>query len=129
MAVLKDQTSISIIGCGWLGLPLGAFLVKKGYLVKGSTTKKEKIGLLQEQDIQPYLIEANPRLNGMEIENFFYSDIIIINLPPGRKRPDVATFHPQQISAILAAIQESQQKHQKYYLLVPQEYLDQLTKL
>lgn len=28
--------TISILGCGWLGLPLGQHLVQQGYHIKGS---------------------------------------------------------------------------------------------
>ena len=33
---------ISIIGLGWLGLPLADHLIEQGYQVLGSTTSKEK---------------------------------------------------------------------------------------
>jgi 3-hydroxyisobutyrate dehydrogenase-like beta-hydroxyacid dehydrogenase len=33
---MKNE-SISILGCGWLGLPLAGELVREGYAVKGST--------------------------------------------------------------------------------------------
>ena len=39
--IQKDK--IGIIGCGWLGLPLAKLFLKNGFLVKGSTTSKEKI--------------------------------------------------------------------------------------
>ena len=31
------MTQISILGCGWLGLPLAKALLKNGFSVKGST--------------------------------------------------------------------------------------------
>lgn len=93
--------TISIIGCGWLGLPLGAFLVEKGNLVKGSTTRAEKLRLLKEQGITPFLIKVGEKLEGKNSGIFFQSEILIINIPPGRRRPDVENSHPAAIKKII----------------------------
>ncbi|TVQ69093.1 MAG: SDR family NAD(P)-dependent oxidoreductase, partial [Balneolaceae bacterium] len=37
---------ISIMGCGWLGFPLGLRLLEQDHFVRGSTTTKDKIPLL-----------------------------------------------------------------------------------
>lgn len=76
--------SISIIGCGWLGLPLAKFLFIKGYNIKGSTTSENKLATLKLEGIVPFLIHLNPALSGKQINNFLDSDLIIINIPPGR---------------------------------------------
>lgn len=47
---------VSIIGCGWLGLPLAKFLVQKGFPVKGSVTTESKINQLASLGIKPFLI-------------------------------------------------------------------------
>ena len=47
---------ISILGCGWLGLPLAKSLIEKGFSIKGSTTSEEKLQVLQNAGIQPFLI-------------------------------------------------------------------------
>lgn len=89
------------MGCGWLGLPLGEALHQKGHRVKGSTTREEKVTLLESKGIQPFCIYAGAELTGESIPAFFQNDVLILNIPPGRKRPDVATFHPQQIKTIV----------------------------
>jgi 3-hydroxyisobutyrate dehydrogenase-like beta-hydroxyacid dehydrogenase len=33
-----ENKSISILGCGWLGVPLAKHLIQKGFSVKGSVT-------------------------------------------------------------------------------------------
>lgn len=75
---------ISILGCGWLGMPLAKQLIQKGYSIKGSTTTETKLELLQYEGITPFLIslKANdiPRINDAFLEN---SEILIINIPPG----------------------------------------------
>jgi nucleoside-diphosphate-sugar epimerase len=77
---------ISILGCGWLGLPLAKFLVENGFSVNGSTTSYEKISLLEKNNIHPYLIrlsvdelEDTARLITHFLKN---STVLIINIPP-----------------------------------------------
>ena len=94
-------SKISILGCGWLGFPLAIHLANKGYVVKGSTRSPQKLAAFHEYKILPFLIEVNKRIKGNNIPLFFQSDILFINIPPGRKRKDVARSHPLQIAAIL----------------------------
>ncbi len=98
---MNNKPTISIIGCGWLGLPLGAFLVEKGFDVKGSTTRREKILILKENGILPFLIKAGQFLEGENIDSFFQSEILIINIPPGRRNPNVENTHPKEIQNIV----------------------------
>jgi len=70
-------------------------------LVKGSTTQVEKCALLREYGIQPFRIRATEHLQGENIDEFFQSDLLILNIPPGRKRADVLSYHVQQIKNIL----------------------------
>ena len=70
---------ISILGCGWLGLPLAKRLVQKGHQVKGSTTSARKMAVIKSAGIIPYLIkltESEPRLS-----DFINADILIITIP------------------------------------------------
>ncbi len=76
--------SVSIIGCGWLGLPLAKFLLANGYKINGSTTNENKLQTLKQEGIVPFLIHLNPAPSGSDINYFFDSDLIIINIPPGR---------------------------------------------
>ncbi|MDC1274067.1 SDR family NAD(P)-dependent oxidoreductase, partial [Flavobacteriaceae bacterium] len=43
-----NQDKIGIIGCGWLGLPLAKSLISNNYKVKGSTTRKNKLTVLNK---------------------------------------------------------------------------------
>lgn len=74
---------ISILGCGWLGLPLGKSLLEKGFLVKGSTTSLEKISILKNNGIQPFQIELSEKEIKGEINLFLEnSEVLIIDIPP-----------------------------------------------
>jgi nucleoside-diphosphate-sugar epimerase len=74
---------ISILGCGWLGLPLAKSLIEKGFLVKGSTTSLEKISVLENKGIQAFQISlSEEKING-DIHSFLEnSEILIIDIPP-----------------------------------------------
>jgi nucleoside-diphosphate-sugar epimerase len=89
------MTQISILGCGWLGLPLGIALKNNGFGVKGSTTSKSKIALLQNAGIAAYEIalstDAVPNAITPFLEN---SEILIIAIPPklrGKNKDYTAT--------------------------------------
>ena len=74
---------ISILGCGWLGLPLAKSLIAKGFEVKGSTTSLEKILLLQKAGMNAYQITVSEQgING-DIDSFLSdSEILILDIPP-----------------------------------------------
>ena len=78
------DTKISILGCGWLGLPLALRLITAGYIVKGSTTTPAKLPLLAAAGIDAYLVQLGTDLSTSA--QFFNSDILIINVPPGLRR-------------------------------------------
>ena len=98
--------TISIIGCGWLGLPLGAYLSEKNYLVKGSTTTPEKLNELHENGIEPFLLKLNPQLDGEQIAQLLDSEILIINIPP-RISKQKTDAHVEQIGNLLQAVRQS----------------------
>jgi nucleoside-diphosphate-sugar epimerase len=77
------MTQISILGCGWLGLPLAKALLEKGFSVKGSTTSVDKLPILDNFGIQPYLIALSETKTTGNLEAFLEnSKILIIDVPP-----------------------------------------------
>ncbi|WP_179021557.1 NAD(P)H-binding protein [Winogradskyella forsetii] len=108
------KTQISVIGCGWLGLPLAKTLVKNGFVVKGSTTSKDKFETLKKYQIEPFLITLNASgIKGNCAEFLTGSDTIIINIPPGlRKNP--TKNHVAEIAHLIHAIEVSSVKHVLY---------------
>ncbi|MFM9826155.1 SDR family oxidoreductase [Flavobacterium sp.] len=74
---------ISILGCGWLGLPLAKGLIEKGFSVKGSTTSTDKLSILENAGIQPYLIALSEDKTEGDLNGFLEnSEILIIDIPP-----------------------------------------------
>lgn len=108
------QTQISIIGCGWLGLPLAKYLIGKGYKIKGSTTSSDKIKSLTEAGIKAYKVSlSETQIKGNYNDFLEGSDTIIINIPPGlRKNP--AKNHLNEIKHLVKAIGQHNIKHVLY---------------
>lgn len=75
--------NISILGCGWLGLPLAKSLLDKGFLVKGSTTSIEKMTLLESNGIHAFQITLSENEIQGDLQSFLKnSEILIIDIPP-----------------------------------------------
>ncbi|WP_422090769.1 NAD-dependent epimerase/dehydratase family protein [Tenacibaculum ovolyticum] len=71
---MKD---VSILGCGWLGKPLALFLKSKGFKIKGSTTSVDKLTILKEDGIHPFLVDINEVIEET-IQPFLASEILIV---------------------------------------------------
>lgn len=77
------MTQISILGCGWLGLPLAKALLEKGFLINGSTTSEEKILMLKNKGINPFLIRLDSQNVVGEMDRFLKGrTTLIIDIPP-----------------------------------------------
>ena len=104
--------TISIVGCGWLGLPLAEQLLAEGYTVRGSTTSPEKMPLLRQKGIDAHLLQLNPDPVG-DLRALLQADTLVIDVPPkaGKQGDD---FHPQQIHYVAEAIRQSTITHVIY---------------
>jgi len=101
------NNKISILGCGWLGLPLAESFVKLGFQVNGSTTSESKIEVLKSKGIAPFLLNFTPDISDKNaLSEFLNADILIINIPPGT-RTRSATFHIEQVDALIPFIEKS----------------------
>ncbi|NDP26167.1 MAG: SDR family NAD(P)-dependent oxidoreductase [Flavobacterium sp.] len=77
------MTQISILGCGWLGLPLAKALLENGFSLKGSTTSNAKLSVLENLGLQAFQIELSETKIHGEIDSFLEnSKILIIDIPP-----------------------------------------------
>lgn len=96
---------ISIIGLGWLGLPLAKHLKSLGYSIKGSCTSEEKAALLKEHGLDTYPFKLDPHPVGTGFHSLFDTDILVVNIPP-RSRTMPESFHPEQIKFLKALAQQ-----------------------
>ena len=101
------MTQISILGCGWLGLPLAKALIENKFLVKGSTTSVAKLSVLENAGIIPFLIVLTPNSNFQSSMNILVeeeektenltaflenSKILIIDIPPKLRGSEKENF-------------------------------------
>jgi nucleoside-diphosphate-sugar epimerase len=102
--------SISILGCGWMGQPIGARLADAGLRVHGSTTTPGKLDRLRRDGIEPFRIDLSPNLDGTDPDRFFDTQALFLNVPPPvRDVPadDLADYHRRQIEAVLEHVAAS----------------------
>lgn len=77
------MSKISILGCGWLGFPLAKALLQKDFSVKGSTTSAEKLSVLENAGISPFIISLKAEETQGDIMGFLEnSSALIIDIPP-----------------------------------------------
>lgn len=107
---MAEKPIISILGCGWLGLPLAEHLIMQGYLVKGSTTQPEKLDLLTQKGLEAFLVKLTPTLETSDFATFLKSHTLIINIPPG-VRFHGEDFHPAQMAHLLPLVDQSSIKN------------------
>ncbi|HSC36181.1 MAG TPA: SDR family oxidoreductase [Thermodesulfobacteriota bacterium] len=98
--------TISILGCGWLGLPLADYLIEKGYKLKGSTRTRRELEVIKSHGIEPFYLVLDPDLRGDNVDDFFDCDVLVVNFPPER-RDDIAEYHPAQIRSLIARMDTS----------------------
>ena len=89
-----NSMKITLIGCGWLGLPLGINLIERGYDVFGSAQSPEKVESLINLGINGFLYSED-NLANIPTEAKL-SDILIINFPPSK-----STDYAKQVSVLI----------------------------
>lgn len=83
------MTKISILGCGWLGFPLAKTLIAKGNSINGSTTSEDKLSILKDAGINPFLVNVESENISESISNFLAeSEVLIIDIPPKLRAVD-----------------------------------------
>ena len=98
---------ISILGCGWLGLPLAKSLIEKGFSINGSTTSVEKIAVLEKAGISPFQINLfEDRIEGNLDLFLSNSNVLIIDIPP-KLRGNSSENFVAKIQSIITFIEKS----------------------
>ncbi|CAA9287220.1 MAG: Protein YeeZ [uncultured Adhaeribacter sp.] len=121
---MNDQgKTVSILGCGWLGLPLAEQLIWSGYQVKGSTTTPEKLNLLQAKKIEPFLLNLADSAGLENIPSFLDADSLIVSLPP-RLRAGQGSQYLNQINLLTQALQQAGRVQQVLFISSTSVYQD-----
>lgn len=83
-------------------------LIERGWRVRGSTTRAEKLLNLLRCGIEPYQLRLTPELSGRGLEDFFASEVVFLNFPPGRRRKDVESFLAHAVASLISAMRSGQ---------------------
>jgi nucleoside-diphosphate-sugar epimerase len=100
-----SPSTIAVLGCGWLGLPLAKHLLAQGHRVLGTTTSPEQLPLLAAEGIEAQLLQLGSdfsagdeaRLAGLLSQ----ATTLVLNVPP---RAAVAGGYPQLLRPVHRAV-------------------------
>lgn len=78
--------SVTIIGLGWLGLPLARYLKQTGWHVKGSKRTHEGVEQMRLLRLDSYHLELTPEINADpdDLTELLKADSLVINIPPSQ---------------------------------------------
>ncbi|MES2963656.1 MAG: NAD-dependent epimerase/dehydratase family protein [Bdellovibrionota bacterium] len=87
MSPISRNDCVSLLGCGWLGLPVAEKLITAGLHVRGSTTHASKLSVLSSLGIESLLMRIDPGTEegwtpSEATARFFDSATMILGLPP-----------------------------------------------
>lgn len=71
--------TISVLGSGWLGLPLVKSLLGQGYGVKASTRTRDRLSEISTKGAEPYFLDIDTCV--LESPEFLNCDLLIVNIP------------------------------------------------
>lgn len=102
----------SLIGLGWLGMPLAERLLTLGYQVLGSTTTPDKVDTLRQKGINAIELRLSPAPDG-DLTTLLDADVLVVNVPP-RAGQFGEQHHPEQMRLLAEAVRESRVQHVLY---------------
>lgn len=100
---MEKTFSVSILGCGWLGMPLASAWVADGVHVFGSTTSVEKRSSLESLGIKASVIDLS-RLLIDQRDPFWNSPTLVVTVPP-RSRSQGKGIYQNQIQCLVDHLQ------------------------
>ncbi len=75
---VRHIKTISILGSGWLGLPLAEYLANMGYRIKASTRSTTRLNELKSTGIESFIVDIDNPADDRAA--FLQADILIINI-------------------------------------------------
>lgn len=101
--------TVMLCGCGWLGQPLGQRLARMSLRVFGTSTRATQLDILKEQGIEPieFVMDKTDSQQTVFATSMLsalaQTDILVVNIPPGRRHLHAPPF----IAAIKQLIQHA----------------------
>lgn len=85
---------VSIIGLGWLGMPLAMALMGRGYQVVGCKTTDDGVEAARNVGIECYRLRLTPEpeCEARELEALLDTEALIVTLPPSRVSQEGAGY-------------------------------------
>lgn len=98
-------STIAVLGCGWLGLPLAKHLLAQGHRVLGTTTSAEQLPALAAAGIEAQLLQLGPEFTATDEQRLTallgQATSLVLNVPP---RAAVAGGYPQLLRPVHRAV-------------------------
>ncbi|TXF88704.1 hypothetical protein FUA23_13640 [Neolewinella aurantiaca] len=93
------KLNISVLGCGWLGLPLLKSLVSDGHHVKGSSRNEKTLSDIRDAGAEAFAIDLPQSVPQGFMER---CEVLIITLPPGGRKlgPDAESIYLQRLESL-----------------------------
>lgn len=107
---MAQPETVSILGCGWLGMPLAQRLMALGHPVKGSTTTIHKQEDLDAAGIESYLINLNNRVSDNRLRQFLAAEILVIDIPPSKINGQMGDYVDRMRMIAVAAAENGVRK-------------------
>jgi nucleoside-diphosphate-sugar epimerase len=100
-----SPSTIAVLGCGWLGLPLAKHLLAQGHRVLGTTTSADQLPLLAAEGIEAQLIQLGSEFSAADEARLAsllsQATTLVLNVPP---RAAVAGGYPQLLRPVHRAV-------------------------
>ncbi|MFT7216760.1 MAG: nucleoside-diphosphate-sugar epimerase [Paraglaciecola sp.] len=94
---------ISICGCGWLGQPLAQHLKHSGHSIVATRRSEKGLQALDELGYKGIIYNLGEPLNSSAVQPLFSCDLLILNIPPGRKSINPESFVMQMKDLVAQA--------------------------
>ena len=98
-------STVAVLGCGWLGLPLARALQAQGHRVLGTTTTPEQLPILAATGIEPHLVQLGADFGAADEARLTallrQATTLVLNIPP---RAAVAGGYPQLLRPVHRAV-------------------------
>ena len=92
------MTSVGVLGCGWLGLPLVERLREAGYTVHTSTTRPERQRALAARGIEAAIVRLPLAADAVALDSAIWTcDTLVLNVPPGGRSAEHYASYPELI--------------------------------
>ena len=104
-SAIASPSTVAVLGCGWLGLPLAKHLLAAGHRVLGTTTSPEQLSLLVAQGIEAQLLQLGSDFTTTDEARLTallsQATTLVLNVPP---RAAVAGGYPQLLRPVHRAV-------------------------